>query len=369
MKIRNFADYSNIRTIAEAAIGRRGVRAVEALWADAKLGDIDAAARKHRRKAAKVGEAIRASRALHKAVHDAWPAYRAERRRTIYSRRYDAWTAAGVTDLLYLAEINHTQGRGGRVPYRGMPWRAMAPRGTKVLARHLDARRRKEVKRHFEPAYVNGVTCTDWVDSLDACGVEVTSREDWGGYSRSTPYPMTVWTVTVRAMRHCAADLPGGRNIDDCRLADGLITLGAEGIASPDGVTRAWRAVWAVKSRGVSWDIRHGVIVERDGEVVHGATLERAMATLRTRRTVAQRTALARRGIDRATALAVHGERRLSWRVARRAGLCADGISAWVARHFPELHPRRDSITVREALETGDSEALVLRAVALVAKF
>ncbi|MCY4430906.1 MAG: hypothetical protein OXC11_11025 [Rhodospirillales bacterium] len=65
----------------------------------------------------------------------------------------------------------------------------------------------------------------------------------------------------------------------------------------------------------------------------------------------------------RAKALSEYGAVRMTWYHARRAGLCTDGILAWAARHFPDRDPMRDSVTVREALETRDSEPLVLSAV------
>ena len=332
---------------------------MENLAVEARKADIDAAARKHCRKGRTKRAAVEAARRAHTAIHEGFPDWRRKRRNAM---RRAVEAALRETDRGSNGRVIAIAARGERWPQVASGGALAAPRTTRKLAEQLDEDRRHDLRRAFD-TFANGSIPVHWVDSLDDCGVAVDSALDWDGYSKSTRYPMKLWTVRVRALRMQRADLPGGE-----RVVDGLVTLGAEGIPSPDGETRAWRAVWAVKRRGVDWDIAQGIMVQHGEDVVHGRDLRTAMRTLRARRTTAQREALYRQGIDRATALAEHGDKRINWRIARRAGLCADGICAWVARHFPELNPRRDSITVRQALDTRDSESLVLAAVVRLAR-
>lgn len=59
-----------------------------------------------------------------------------------------------------------------------------------------------------------------------------------------------------------------------------------------------------------------------------------------------------------------YGDIVLTWRLARRAGLCADGIRAWARQHFPDRNPETDTVTVREAIATGTESDLVIATIA-----
>ena len=175
-------------------------------------------------------------------------------------------------------------------------------------------------------------------------------------------------------------ELPGGR-----RNIDGLLTLAAEQIPAPCDGARAWSATWARKQAGVAWGVSSGAIVAIGDTIAHGADVRRALATVRRRLTIQARGGylrLAARASERrrarvaaaAEALAdlSHaeivrrwGSLRLTWATARAAGLCDDGVRSWCARHFPELNPRRDSVTAEAALQTGDLTGLVLDAIVI----
>ena len=251
-----------------------------------------------------------------------------------------------------------------RLPLRSPNRAAKQPRAqcrsTAELAEILDAQRAFDVKYNVFSSYTHGDATVNWVENLNHTGITIRRFQDWDGYSKRRRFPMTVYKAEISAIKYLRVDLPG-----EARVIDGLITLGAEGVTSPDGVHRVWKATWLRKSRGVSWERCSGYIAQSPaGYIAHGATATNAIATLKRRATMAQRDALANRGIDRAEALRDHGNVRMRWAHARRAGLCADGIKSWAATHFPGRDPQRDSVTVREALATGSSEDLVLLAVA-----
>ena len=250
------------------------------------------------------------------------------------------------------------------------PVRGRAIRDAVTLAKGLDRARKNIIERCLGEAFSHGNVSVTWAD--DRSGIYVDFEEDWQGYSKKCKYPMRIWEVRVRAQKLLRSELPGGS-----REIGGLLTLAAEQLPSPDGETRMYRATWARKGAGVSWHIESGYIAvdaaspadpifNSDIRAYHGRCAATALRGLNRRRRVRQADELRRRGISRDTAIAEYGDRKLSWRIARRAGLCAAGIRAWAERHFPHLDPMRDRITVREALETRSSEALVLDAVAML---
>ena len=264
------------------------------------------------------------------------------------------------------------RGERSRLQFDG-PGTKKKIRNTEQIRKHLEYCRMRAIQSRFD-VFSHGDIIVSWgalplsdADQDHAAMVKVEAKKDWSIYAKSVKYPATVYTVTIRAQKLLKADMPGQLNpklIGGNRDIDGLITLAAKQIPSPDGQTRAWEASWARRSTGVSWNVIDGFIVESaEGEVVHGKTLRTAMSTLKSRQTRSQRTAAFKMGMNVPEIIEEYGERRLNWRIARRAGLCADGITSWVMSHFPELDPRKDSITVKQALETRSSEALVLRAV------
>ena len=350
--IETYADYRRELDRLEKIIGKRGITAVAKLPADASMGDIDAAAVPRRLK----GRTVAAARAAGRTAHTLGSVWERCRRELAKARRNRV--SAGEA---YRHDRNLRR-MGLKLMF---PWRPRqtACRNAAQLARVLDARRRDALIREMSPQ-ANGATEVEWVDTLENCGVAITSEQDWDGYSSRCRYPKTIHTITVRAVRMLESDMPGGRRVTDA----GLVTLGAEGVPSPDGTIQLYKAVWARKTRGIDYDTERGYIAVDGAEVAHGRTERDAVATLRRRRTMAQRAALSRCGVRREDALREHGNEKLNFRLARRAGLCAAGIKAWANKHFPELDPLRDTVTVAEALTTGDSQNLVMRAVALAVR-
>ena len=355
------------RHAATRYVGLRGLREIDDAVAAAPLGEamtkksVSEIARRHRR----VRVSIRAATDVlltyaAAAVAVRWSRSeirRAERHLT--GAAYDASRRSGAHAGRRARSARDVQPRPGAVLQPRYIWPC---RTTDQLADQLDRRRREEVTADIESAFAHGASHVSWVETADRCGVTVDAEDDWGGYSKRCKYSMRIWSVMVRAKLLLRSEMPGGR-----RVHHGLITLSAEQQPSPDGETRVYNAVWLRKSRGVSWYTERGTIaVSASGEVVHGRSERVALSTLRARQTTQQRNALRRRGVDRATALAEYGDRRLTWRIARRAGLCAEGIRAWALAHFPDRDPVRDSVTVREALETRSSESLILDAVSLL---
>ena len=236
----------------------------------------------------------------------------------------------------------------------------------------LRLERAQDVVAPFENSFANGTASVQWTKNLAECTVEINSSLNWDGYSKSTKYPMTQWTVSITAQYLPRQRLPNGD-----RILHGLITLGAVPIDGSElGADEAWRVVWARKRRGVHWQVEHRHIARIGAEFAHGHNLTRAIATLRTRIT---RTS---NGSERKTARAArlhaieqriieHGlsddeqDVRISIRHAHQAGLCTPGILAWAAHHFPHLNPYRDSITARETLATGEELALVHSVIAV----
>ena len=381
--------YRAIRKAAVKAIGKRGVAAIESLGDVGTLTRRREIAREFRRvkiKARVAEDAANNYASVHYGVFPEWRRIRREKaaeglaleRRAQYARIANGFAPTFPPSVLANWPILGSRRRALAYPdYGAYRYARDGYRTTVQLAERLEELRRAAVADTYNVA-MHGSVSVEWVDRFADCTVSVRQNDDWTIYGRSCKYPAKVHTVTVRAMRAYVRDLPGAR-----RDIDGLVTLGAEGIPTPDGATRAWRAVWSARAQGIAWRTEYGMIVEGpDGEIVHAKarprfedspdetrarTLKSAMATLRRRRTAAQSARLARIGISRDEAVREHGARRLSWRIARRAGLCAPGIRAWCTTHFPDLDPRRDTVTVRDALATGTSEDLILRAVALVA--
>ena len=253
------------------------------------------------------------------------------------------------------------------------------------IAGDLERSRRLAVSMHFS-RFNHGVVTVTWgaLPRSDAremddshehyAGVEVESEKTWTLDGKLMNWPAMKYHVRVRAQKLYKADMPAQwdlglprhtqNRIGGNRNIDGLITLTAKQVPSPDGEVRAWEASWARRSRGIAWNVIHGAIVEApDGTCVHGATVKSALSNLKRRQTRSQRSAAVAVGMDLPEVIQKYGERRLNWRIARSAGLCADGITGWVMEHFPDLDPRKDSITVKQALATRSSESLVLRAI------
>ena len=252
------------------------------------------------------------------------------------------------------------------------------PRNGWDLAGHLESSRREAVSMHFD-VFARGAIIVTWgaLPISDArereashehyARIEVESEKRWYLDGRLANWPVVEYDVKVRAQKMYRADMPGQHDISlvgGNRNIDGLITLAAKQVPSPDGEVRAWEASWARRSRGIAWNVIHGAIVEApDGTCVHGATVKSALSNLKRRQTRSQQKVASIMGLDLPEVIQKYGERRLNWRIARRAGLCADGIIGWVMEHFPDLDPRKDSITVKQALATRSSETLVLRAI------
>ena len=342
-------------------IGKRGLTRVGALPIRARKKDLAAIGRECRRKGVSLRAATDAACAWHAELHlmELW---RAEMRGRIIRRNRDRMRASGINPSGWY----DLRARWQQPMDSIARWHVSS---TADLAARLDTQRRLDIAAQFERAITYGAVAVTWHTQADECGVSVDSEQDSRGYGKSCKFPKTSWDIQVRAQKLRRAQLPGGkREIDGLvtLAADpvaGVVTVAADPIAGTDG---AWSAVWTEKSRGVSWHVRRGYIVEQGGDVVHGRTLADALGTLRRRQTAAQRQTLAALGLSRAEVMKNYGDRRLSWSLARRAGLCEDGIRAWVARNFPTLDARHDTVTVRDALNTGDSTQLVMRAIGLL---
>lgn len=373
-----FTRFAAARTAATEALT---VKAVGAILAAPTLGAADEAARAGRRvRGGKPAATVASARLLVRALREADAEF-ASARRKVRAAKKDFRSFDLRPDLRRRSRLMAATGRPLSAILEAL---AGLVRADYVGAFHAFAHGRVVVR--------------DAASAADA-GVAVESREDWDVYGRDYPRPATVWTVTVRAMPfRRLASMPGG-----VVAPGGLPTLWAEPIPAPEGVRAAWRAVWAVRRRGIDWDVERGVMVESaSGEIVHQwrAVVSDGWKDARGRRIRTRRGRLARRAhlirqaeaaaLDRAVRVAarrdrsvapppateapapapVDGDLRVNARHAVAAGLCRSGIRGFAARHFPSLDWRRDEVTVRRlrAAAVADGQVgLVERAIARAA--
>ena len=197
------------------------------------------------------------------------------------------------------------------------------------LAAVLDRGRKRAVTDCFYYEASNLTVEVDWVDSPDACDIQVETTEEWE--SRPARRATRKHTATVTAAKMYRRDLPAGR-----RDLHGLITLWARKV-SPT----VWEAVWARKSVGVSWRIQRGYIARwgDSHEYAHAQTVGHARGVLTRRmgdglpaspsdvaRLAGQ---VARQSFDMAT-----GNIMVRERDAKAAGACLPGIRAWRNVHI-----------------------------------
>ena len=254
-------------------------------------------------------------------------------------------------------------------------------RNAQQLIKYMDSQRRGEIVTYLENS--NNAARTEYAviwGNPENVGVDVAVEEDFSEIRKAYGHVKRSYRIRVHAVNKRRADLPGGR-----RNLDGVLTLDCEQVAAPCDGVRMWRATWITPSRGVSWDTEHGYIASMGEDFSHAATAKGAVANLRRRRTIESRGGylrLAARAANRKAARVAaaasylatlssrevierHGDLRLTFAVARGAGLCEAGIKSWCARNVPDLDYRTDSVSVAEALTCGDLASLVLDAVAV----
>lgn len=235
-------------------------------------------------------------------------------------------------------------------------------RNAEQLKKALHMQRRIELEHWFD-VFKNGSLKVVWTSALSDCKVLVDYEMDSNGYSSRCDFSMKVWSVAVHAQQLMRSELPGER-----REIDGLITLGANQadaeLAEQVGADRVWRVRWARKRKGIEWTVHDGFIAQIGEVLSHGNTPQQAAANCKRRITVDrhnQEDILIRKAIKQGDSLertftAEELNCPIDLRLARRAGMCKDGVIAWAEDHFPKLSPMTDTITVADALPYADDD-------------
>ena len=316
------------RRSAEKIIGRRGCRAVEQCKYGAGRAAIKDLARKYRR--AKIRRLTDVVAAIDE-YRDALVRWD-KRREHIAHARKRAW---------------HPSVHPSR---RGSIHDRLAWRRAEILRADLrviwawierDGRLEGGVTHGAEHAWSHS-TYTDWAE--------------WRARSRRRqkypPHDQHVIKCTTPYLS--TADLPGRD-----RIIGGLLTIAATRVEHESADVTAWRARWLRHGRGYDVYDCSGYIAQVGAAIAHGETLAGAVRTARRRLKAATRNEIP---LDKCADI------KIDWAAARAAGMCRTGIRSWVARHFPGLDPRRDSVTIAQALATSTAKREVMAVCRYVAR-
>lgn len=108
-----------------------------------------------------------------------------------------------------------------------------------------------------------------------APSIDATTAAVWDHYARSCRYPGLASAHTVRVGEDWFGTVAGA----GLACVGGMLTLQAVPVAAPAGV-EAWRALWVRQGRGTGLVLEHGIVVRRDTETAHAATLEAGVRLL-----------------------------------------------------------------------------------------
>ena len=321
------------RRIAEKSIGRRGCRAVEQLIDDDRRGTVTALARKYRR--AKIRRLTDAIAAIdeYRSFYAAWHNHRQK-----IARARESVRACSV----------HPSRRGSihdRLARRRAECRAGILRNDLRTIWHWIERglRLEGGVKHGDQHDWTHTVYTDW--------------SEWRNRSsRRQQYPPHDQHVIKIVTPYLSpADLPGG-----CRVIGGMLTIEAARVEHESADVTAWRARWLRHGRGYAVVDCNGYIAQVGAVIAHGETLAGAVRTARRRLKPATKSG--------DLPIGEYADIEIDWAAAKAAGMCTTGIESWVARHFPALNPRRDSVTVRQALATSTAKREVMAVCRYVAR-
>ena len=320
---------TDARRRAEKLIGKRGWRAVEETTGDARRATATKVARKYRRaRVRRLTDAV-AAVDVYRFAYMRWH----ERRKKIERAR---------------SSVRHCSVHPSR---RGTIHDRLAWRRAEVLrCDRRDIWGWLERGRRLEGSVTHGeqYTFTHWV---------VPDWDEWRSRSRAgREYPPRDQHVSNIVTPYIPpADLPGC-----CRVIGGMLTIEAARVEHESADVTAWRARWLRHGRGYAVVDCNGYIAQVGAVIAHGETLAGAVRTARRRLKPATKSG--------DLPIGEYADIEIDWAAAKAAGMCTTGIESWVARHFPALNPRRDSVTVRQALATSTAKREVMAVCRYVAR-
>lgn len=143
-------------------------------------------------------------------------------------------------------------------------------------------------------------------------------------------------------------------------VVDGMFTLAAQRLTADGADFEAWTAVWAEQSQGFALKTIQGVIVRRDGQTAHAATIQAGLRLLSRRAAViaAEKAAKEKKEAELLAEFAGNEDLLVTFEDSTAAGNCPSGTRDWVAKHFPG----RTTATIREVMNVSDRQSFALRA-------